>query len=210
MRALLLGLLQHAHRGACGQTAKVNAAAGLFGERQIPIRVQLDEAALQSELAHRNRDETGAMFQHGLTTALERVDAIARAAEADAALARRELAQLPEPLEPDTVERDLIFLALVALIVLVVWGAIIRPSRAQEATATAAAQAAIAMAQTGTAQVLAYTSTPAATATPSPTATATPEPTSTPVPTPTSTSVPDRPKSTPKPTKTKPPTPDHG
>jgi Ca2+-transporting ATPase len=32
------------------------------------------------------------------------------------ALARRELAQLPEPLEPDTVERDLIFLALVALI----------------------------------------------------------------------------------------------
>jgi outer membrane protein TolC len=52
---------------------------------------QLDEANLQAQLARKNRDETGSMFQHGLVTALERVDAIARAAEADATLVRREL-----------------------------------------------------------------------------------------------------------------------
>jgi len=52
---------------------------------------ELSEAELQAQLARRNLEETGAMFQHGLVTALERVDAIARSFEADAELARRQL-----------------------------------------------------------------------------------------------------------------------
>lgn len=52
---------------------------------------QLEESKLQAELAKRNLGETEAMFQHGLGTALERVDAIAKAFEADATLARRQL-----------------------------------------------------------------------------------------------------------------------
>jgi outer membrane protein TolC len=52
---------------------------------------QLEEAKLQAGLAKRNLDETEAMFRHGLGTALERVDAIAKAFEADATLARRQL-----------------------------------------------------------------------------------------------------------------------
>ncbi|MFC1609602.1 TolC family protein [Myxococcota bacterium] len=52
---------------------------------------QLGEAGIQADLANRNLDETRAMFQHGLTTALERIDAMASAFEADAELARRQL-----------------------------------------------------------------------------------------------------------------------
>ena len=50
-----------------------------------------DQAAVQAELAEKNGQQTAQMFEHGLATALERVDAIANTFSAQASLVGRNL-----------------------------------------------------------------------------------------------------------------------
>ena len=52
---------------------------------------ELQQAAVQAELAEKNGQQTASMFEHGLATALERVDAIANTFSAQANLVGRNL-----------------------------------------------------------------------------------------------------------------------